>query len=377
MRWDIFCTVIDNFGDIAITWRLSADLASRGEQVRLWIDDPAALAWLAPGGCPGVEVRPWTQALDTTLLSALPASEVWIEAFGCDIPAEFIAACAPGIEASGINGVIGIRPVWLNLEYLSAEAYVERSHTLPSPVRQAPVSGGMKWFFYPGFTRRTGGLLREADLLRRQAAFDATSWLAALQARLRPEPLAAPTPAGAVQRISLFCYEPAALPELLRQLDQAAHPTHLLVTSGRATAAIQSVLQGGVSLHGRLSISYVPTLTQRDYDHLLWACDLNFVRGEDSIVRALWAGKPFVWQIYPQQDGAHHAKLDAFLSLLQVPASLREAHLAWNESTPAARLPSLAENIAEWRLAAEHVRSELLAQDDLVTQLLQFVLEKR
>ena len=115
-----------------------------------------------------------------------------------------------------------------------------------------------------------------------------------------------------------------------------ARPTRLLVTHGRATTAVKAWFerQNGAKPasqgHGALSISYLPWLTQLDYDRLLWACDLNFVRGEDSLVRALWAGAPFVWQIYPQHDGAHAAKLEAFLDWLQAPDSLRQFHRAWN-----------------------------------------------
>ncbi|APW39022.1 hypothetical protein RD110_18910 [Rhodoferax koreense] len=376
MRWDIFCQVIDNFGDIGVAWRLAADLAGRGEQVRLWVDDARALAWMAPEGCAGVQVLAWAQALDVALVSGLPGSDVWVETFGCDLPAEFVAAGASRI-AAGIG-----RPVWLNLEYLSAEPYVERSHALPSPARGAPVAGGMKWFFYPGFTPRTGGLLREPDLRQRQAAFDAPGWLAQLRPRLRWEPRSA-RPAAAARLVSLFCYEPAALAALLRQLDEAETPTHLLVTSGRATAAVQAILDDqnsfNRSINGRsqLSISYLPMLTQRDYDHLLWACALNFVRGEDSVVRAIWAGQPFVWQIYPQEDGVHHAKLDAFLDRLQAPASLRAAHHAWNGPAAGAALPDIAQNLAGWRQTVHEAGAGFGAQADLVTALLQFVLEKR
>ncbi|WP_313335498.1 elongation factor P maturation arginine rhamnosyltransferase EarP, partial [Comamonas sp.] len=75
--WDIFCQVIDNFGDIGVCWRLAADLARRGCQVRLWVDDGSALAWMAPQGAPGVTVHPWP--------GAVPASgiaDVVVEAFG-------------------------------------------------------------------------------------------------------------------------------------------------------------------------------------------------------------------------------------------------------------------------------------------------------
>ena len=164
MRWDIFCKVIDNHGDAGVCWRLAAELAARGHEVRLWMDDRSALSWMAPGGAPGVEVITWTPDGPD-----LEPQDVVVEAFGCDPPPAFVArmaACSPA-------------PVWLNLEYLSAEAYVERSHGLPSPVMQGPGAGLTKHFFYPGFTPRTGGLLREQDLAGRRAAFDRGDWRAA------------------------------------------------------------------------------------------------------------------------------------------------------------------------------------------------------
>ncbi|MEI7538648.1 MAG: elongation factor P maturation arginine rhamnosyltransferase EarP, partial [Comamonadaceae bacterium] len=207
--WDIFCRVIDNYGDVGVCWRLAADLAARGEQVRLWLDDASALAWMAPGGTPGVSVRQWNEALSPT---GLPAGDVLIEAFGCEVDAGFLA---------GHDGV------WLNLEYLSAEAYVEPCHGLPSPVLSGPGAGLRKYFFYPGFTPATGGLLREPGLAARQAAFDREAWLRRLAIHFQGERL-----------ISLFCYEPAALQSLLEQLAAAEQPTRLLVTPGRATAAV-------------------------------------------------------------------------------------------------------------------------------------------
>jgi len=183
-QWDIFCKVIDNFGDIGVSWRLSADLAARGQTVRLWVDDASALRWMAPLGAPGVTVLPWGQAADAGALAALLQAnpgEVLVEAFGCDIPPQFLsawlAAPLPG-QTSPIAG-----RCWLNLEYLSAEAYVARSHALPSPVQHGPAAGCSKWFFYPGFTPQTGGLLREPDLIERMKAFEANEagrWLQSL-----------------------------------------------------------------------------------------------------------------------------------------------------------------------------------------------------
>ena len=149
------------------------------------------------------------------------------------------------------------------------------------------------------------------------------------------------------------------------------------MTAGRAAAAVVAAVEEKNRLqpawNGRktLSISYLPLIDQADFDHLLWACDLNFVRGEDSLVRALWAAKPFVWQIYPQQDDAHHAKLWAFLDWLQAPASLRRFHEVWNGIE--AGLPAL--DSANWAACAGAAAQRLQSQDDLATQLLRFVLQ--
>jgi len=373
-QWDIFCKVIDNHGDIAVCWRLSTALAARGQNVRLWVNDASALQWMAPDGCDGVTVLPWLEPLGTNLqrLDAAPC-EVLVEAFGCEVAPEFIAACADG------EGAAGQKPVWINLEYLTAEPYAERNHALPSPVWHGPATGWTKWFFYPGFSAATGGLLREAGLATQQAGFDRAAWLARQGIVWQGEKL-----------VSLFCYEPPALTALLAQLAKCGlgglggldgQPVRLLVAAGRANAAVKAALndkkwpQPSTDGRGQLSISYLPWLVQNEFDHLLWACDLNFVRGEDSVVRALWAGKAFVWQIYPQSDQAHQRKLQAFLDVLQAPPSLRDFHRVWNAGESATALPTLATD--DWTDCARAARQRLLAQDDLATQLMRFVAQNR
>jgi len=354
--WDIFCQVIDNLGDIGVCWRLSADLAARGQRVRLWVDDPSALDWMAPGARTGqwarITVYDWNLASDARLLPTLTPAEVWIEAFGCDIPPAFLAHHLA-------SGKPNAQATWINLEYLSAEAFAVRAHGLPSPVMIGPAKGCTKYFFYPGFTPSSGGLLREADLTQRQAAFDRGSWLAAHGVPWQGDRL-----------VSLFCYEPEPLGELLRAWQTAEHPTRLLVTHGRARAAVRALGARTGADSGRLSIDFLPVLSQRAFDELLWCCDLNLVRGEDSVVRALWAGKPLLWQIYPQHDDAHHAKLAAFLDTLQAPPSLRSAHRVWN-GIAAGPMPALA--LDDWGSWASRVCRELHNQSDLVSRLFDFI----
>ncbi|MEO8059223.1 MAG: elongation factor P maturation arginine rhamnosyltransferase EarP [Burkholderiales bacterium] len=350
-RWDIFCRVIDNHGDLGVCWRLACDLAARGRKVRLWVDDASALAWMAPAGALGVSVLPWPEAGPCD-----EPFEVVVEAFGCELPVAVVARMAQMEHTEHT-------PVWINLEYLSAEAFVERCHGLPSPQ-----AGGLrKWFYYPGFTPGTGGLIRESDLLRRQQSFDANAWLRAQGV----------VPRDSEHIVSLFCYEQPALPALLEQLSK--RPTLLLATAGHAARQVESLL--GPSLRrGTLRAHLLPALPQTGYDHLLWSSDLNFVRGEDSFVRAQWAGKPFVWQIYPQADGADALKLqaflDQFLALADAPLAsrIRATWSAWN--TGAAAWPTEPEDAA-WQRHCSNWRDTLARQSDLASQLIGFAAQTR
>ncbi len=349
MPWDICCKVVDNQGDVGVCWRLALGLAARGVPVRLWIDDANALRWMAPAGAPGVSVGPWSAAAAVDA----PGSVV-VETFGGGLPEAFMRRIAQQAPA----------PLWINLEHLSAEAFVERSHRLPSPQLHDVAAGLTKWFFYPGFGERTGGLLREADLMERRQHFDATAWLAANGIRR----------AAGERLVSIFCYDNPALPALLDAL--APRPTLLLACAGHASRPLVEILPQ--RRRAALRVQPLPWLSQIDYDHLLWSCDLNFVRGEDSFVRAQWAGAPFVWQAYPQADGAHWAKLQAFVDRFvdgaATPQSLRRVFAAWNGlSEPVFDIPPL----AAWREQCTLWRARLLEQTDLVEQLLSFAAAKR
>ena len=360
MHWDLFCRVVDNFGDIGVCWRLASDLASRGERVRLWVDDASALAWMAPGGAAGVKVLNWIAELgDSTGDGASDGTsgDVVIEAFGCDPPHAFVQGMARRAVA----------PVWINLEYLSAEPAAERNHGLMSPQLSGPGKGLSKWFFYPGFTSGTGGLIREEGLPDALQRFDPNAWLRNHGLERRP----------GERIVSLFCYANEAVPALLDSL--ATRPTLLLATAGLAAQQVQHIL-GSTPSRGALRAVALPMLTQQDFDHLLWASDLNFVRGEDSFVRAQWAGIPFVWQIYPQHDGAHALKLKAFLDRLLAGAEpmlvsdIRSLWLSWNGLSGQ---PIGAVDSEPWRRHCQAWRAGLLAQPDLSEQLLRFAAERR
>jgi len=353
MQWDLYCRVVDNFGDIGVAWRLAADLAGRGESVRLAVDDASALAWMAPEGASGVEVVSWHDGPS-------PAPDVVVELFGAGRPPTSWPAGAAA-------------PVLVNLEHLSAEPYVERSHALPSPAARPGEPPSTTWFFFPGFSEATGGLLREPGWVERRRTFGlGDDWLRSIGVAPRADE----------RRVSLFSYGNDAIPELLDAL--AAAPTLLLLAPGAAAEQVATAL--GTTLHrGPLRAVRLPMLAQTDFDRLLWSCQLNFVRGEDSFVRAFWAGAPFVWQLYVQDDGAHAAKLDAFLArfLAGAPpalaAALRTLFGRWNGIGSGPLAPPLSDPTlrAAWLAHCARWREGLATQDELVTRLLRFVEAKR
>lgn len=366
-HWDLFCSVVDNFGDIGVCWRLARQLAAEHAiSVRLWVDDLHSAKRLVPSldtgqACQrvdGVEIHRWDASFP-----AVEPGQVVVAAFACRLPEVFVEAMAHRQP----------RPVWINLEYLSAESWVADCHALPSPHPRLPL---VEHFFFPGFDGRTGGVLREADYAVRRAAFSVEGFRASL---------GLPPRAPGELCVSLFSYENAGLAELLDCWSRGEHPVTCLVPEGRVLASLAPALgagrlEAGQRLgRGALSVQVLPFVEQRCYDALLWACDLNFVRGEDSFVRAQWAERPFVWHIYAQDEDAHLLKLDAFLERFCAGldagsgAALADFWHAWNreqgvaEAWPAfeAALPALSEHVERWA-------AQLEAAGELASKLVQF-----
>lgn len=374
----LFCKVVDNFGDVGICWRLARQLhQEHGIAVTLWIDDLTSFYRICPDvivdaevqQVAGVTVRHWRN--QDGVFSAGDVAAIVIEFFACDIPDGYIAAmaaCTP-------------RPVWLNLEGLSAEEWVEGCHTLTSPHPRLPL---MKYFYFPGFTNKTGGLLRESALLERRRQFQSDPVrIAAFLGQFGV------TNAEMTSlKVSLFCYPHAPVAALFDQWQGGATAITCFVPEGVAIDAVQAFLEvdaepGTVRTRGALTVRVLPFVSQQDYDTLLWSCDLNFVRGEDSFVRAQWAGRPFVWHIYPQDENLHHVKLRAFLQRYAAGIeSLVATSLCWNgaEGETAGSpvdwsrlwpgfvedMPRLTRRTVEWE-------NQMLANGDLTSNLLKFV----
>ena len=283
------------------------------------------------------------------------AADVVIEAFGCELPDSYLAAMMRRTVA----------PVWINLEYLSAEAWVEDCHRLPSLRTRCAID---KYFFFPGFTSRTGGLLRERGLTAAREAFDAAAEAEFCRS------IGVPPRRDNELRVSMFCYVNRALPELLRLWAAGPQPITVLATPGPANGQIaawfgEPLVPGTPLRRSSLSVFPLPFLPQSQFDRLLRSCDVNFVRGEDSFVRAQWAWRPFVWQIYPQTDDAHLVKLDAFLARyldgFAEAAAVRRFWHAWNGQIDIssawmdfiAQREAIARHMADWATSLDRIGS--------------------
>lgn len=344
MQIDIFCQVVDNYGDIGVSWRLAQQL-SQHVQVRLFVNNLNAFA--------SIESRiqtllPQQQVNEVNICSWQYASTcrpaaIVIEAFGCELPKAYQAKMPNQTE------------LWLNLEYLSAEAWVEDLHLMPSP----QPNGISKYFYFPGFTLKTGGLLRP------------NAWQAAHQTDLT-----ATAPVLFWQRLQLeqpttqrtafvFPYPNAPLELLYTALAQDKNSWTVLL----AATAPEPTFKVPTSLR----IQRLPFIQQADFDTLLDYADLNIIRGEDSFVRAIWATKPFIWQPYLQENNTHLTKLRAWLERTPLDASTQQLIENWSTGTVTlSALKTALTQLSPWQQTCQHYARSLAQQSDLITQLLAF-----
>lgn len=350
---DIFCRVIDNYGDAGVCLHLARSLSKlklpHGQHfaVRLFCDQPevmATLTDLSDTANPNLKLCTWEQPL-----VGYEPSSVVVSAFSCRFDEVTLKTLQQHQQRSG-------QPLIINLEYLSAEPWVEDCHQLPSPA-----DGLTSHFFFPGFTPRTGGLNLDPDFIAQcQAKLGLASPASATDTESASATDSAPTPAP--YTLSLFGYDNPSVLRLLQGLAASGRECTLKVFAGLACDNLNQRL--GLTLTVGDSYDYapnvhctvVPMTGHSGYDQTLLKCDFNLVRGEDSIVRAMHTGHPFLWQIYPQDESAHIVKLNAFLDCMErtlqaqdaAPGSepcacsnlstrmalLRRAMLSYNEALP-------------------------------------------
>lgn len=378
-RCDVFCKIVDNFGDIGVCWRLSQQLANEhGWPVRLLIDDYAVASQIIPTLSPNpstqtinhVTVAPWHDALTPNL------PDLVIENFSCSVPEDYAR------QVSEQQQTEEAPIMWLNLEYLSAEDWVESCHLMPS---QHPQLGFTKTFYYPGFSEKTGGLLREENVAQRRQhwqtpAIQTTFWQSlSLDSHVLQDTI----------KVSLFCYPQADSLGLIKALQTHYQAVCLFVPVNKDSDLRQMLSQqfqfDDVEQYqcNNLIVQLLPFLTQDQYDQLLATCDLNFVRGEDSWIRAIWSGKPFIWQPYIQSEDTHLVKLKAFLQQYLQHANstetlsklVEQAHLQWSNAFPEkqhVQWSTVLDQHQAWQTVSEQACHHYQDQPSLSQQLVKY-----
>ena len=371
MRWDIFCQIVDNYGDAGVCWRLARALSRLSSssvnnvecddsRIRLFCDDLNVLNVIAHGDAVrhgatlGIEVLPWSAAESPAILASV--GDVVIEAFACHLPKPYIEAMVQKTSQKTSPKP----PIWINLEYLTAEAWADDMHLMPSPQN----NGLNKYFYFPGFTPKTGGvLLGDWDEVTSNSLNISKSLSSAFES-CRPRS----------KKISVFHYKQAPLDSWLDSVNQAAlaHGEMVdvfLCADQNVSAATQTSFSLADSAVKLIQLPFIP---QEDYDYLLSVCDINLVRGEDSFVRAQWASKPFIWDIYPQSDLAHEVKLNAFLERYfeGVSAEFRAIGISAMKWGPAS---DWWPHLSTWTSHSEAWRQKLMGLGHLEGKILDFV----
>lgn len=300
---DIFCEIIDNFGDIGVVYRISKELKNIYQNARIRIvlnriDEFKAINKKVKD----LEYQEIDGLICTTFdyvkknAESFGTADLFIEAFGCDVPEEYIRIAKKNSK------------LWINLEYLSGEKWIEDFHLCESLIDSKTLK---KIFFMPGFSEKSGGVIIDSGFLKRKEyGMDN-----------REEVLKKYYPEIDFQNKfigTVFSYE-KNFENLLETLEKLERKTVLILMGEKTQKSFSEILQkkfrenfGKIGKYGKITMLNADFLSQEEYEEVISAVDFNFTRGEDSFVRSILLGKPFMWHIYLQEEKAHMDKIRAF-----------------------------------------------------------------
>ena len=300
---DIFCEIIDNFGDIGVVYRISKELKKIFQNVRIRI----VLNRLEEFKAINKKVKDTDyQEIDGLIcvtekyvkenIETFGVSDVFIEAFGCNVPEEYVKAAKENSK------------LWINLEYLSGEKWIEDFHLCESLIDSKTLK---KIFFMPGFSEKSGGVIIDSDFLERMK-FGKENRDEVFKKYFKDFDLKDKF-IGTV-----FSYE-KNFENLLETLKNYEKETVLLLMGEKTQKSFSEILKknltedyGNIVKYGKITMIYSDFFSQEEYEEIISASDFNFTRGEDSFVRGIILGKPFMWHIYLQEEKAHMDKIKAF-----------------------------------------------------------------
>ncbi|AWD32302.1 hypothetical protein CKSOR_00172 [Candidatus Kinetoplastibacterium sorsogonicusi] len=310
---DIFCNVIDNYGDIGFCWRLSKNLENRYKwKISLWINNLNAFANIEKNintisskqFVNNISIRYWN---DDELFNHNPGNII-INSFSCDLPNFYLK------KIKIFNSLL------INLEYLTPELWINKYHLLPS-YNNLNIK---KYFFFPGFRKKTGGIIREPYLSSEREKFQNDIFMKnnfLYKVGFTNELMNFKNDA---KLIFIFCYKHSPIRSFIQALKYLNKKFIIILSNDNIIEKDYLKNSDKVKFHK------LPLINQDSFDKLLWCSDINFIRGEDSFIRAIWAKRPFIWNIYKQDNNAHIKKLQAWLSLYMPPQYIYDLTMHWN-----------------------------------------------
>ena len=278
---DIFCEVIDNYGDVGVAYRLAREFKRiySNKQLRFIINKTEELDLIK-------------KAEDITIIAyknidkiETPADLI-IETFACNIPETYM------------NKALKTSKLIINLEYFSSENWVDDFH-----LQESFLGGNLKkYFFIPGLSEKSGGIILDKEFLDRKNKVQENREYYLKQFNIDE---------NYDLIISVFSYE-KNFDNFLKTLQKLDKKVLLLLLSEKTQKNFIKYFDNN-NYYDKIKAVKLPFFTYDKYEELLALCDINLVRGEDSFVRALLLAKPFLWHIYPQDENAHIIKLESFL----------------------------------------------------------------
>lgn len=278
---DIFCQVIDNYGDVGVAYRLAREFKRvyPNKKLRFVINQIEELNLIRKSE--DIEI-----ILYKDISKIENSADLIIESFGCEIPKEYM------------DKALKKSKLIINLEYFSAEKWVDDFH-----LQESFLGGNLKkYFFIPGLSEKSGGILLDNEFLERKKKVEANKeyYLEKFEIKEKYDLIG-----------SVFSYE-KNFDSLIEELKKLNKKVILLILSEKTQKNFIKYFDNGNN-YDKIKFVKLPFFTYDKYEELLALCDFNLVRGEDSFVRALLLGKPFLWHIYPQGENTHIKKLESFL----------------------------------------------------------------
>ena len=278
---DIFCQVIDNYGDVGVAYRLAREFKRvyPNKKLRFIINQMEELNLIKKSE--EIEIITYQD-----ISKIENSADLIIESFGCEIPKEYM------------DKALKKSKLIINLEYFSAEKWVDDFH-----LQESFLGGNLKkYFFIPGLSEKSGGILLDNEFLERKKKVEANKeyYLEKFGIKEKYDLIG-----------SVFSYE-KNFDSLIEELKKLDKKIILLILSEKTQKNFIKYFDN-VNNYDKIKFVKLPFFTYDKYEELLALCDFNLVRGEDSFVRALLLGKPFLWHIYPQDENTHIKKLESFL----------------------------------------------------------------